>query len=154
MPAPSRAGEASGVIAPLSGGWQTTIADLALILFLVTAAGLDAVDREARDDASVPARGEPLAVYSAADDAPPLGEWLAEQAPDERQHLTVVAQYRPGRASEAAARALELASQAGAASSTVRIVIEVGPSEKALALLAYDRPADVARTLQRTEPDR
>jgi hypothetical protein len=142
------------MIGRLSGGWQTTMADLALILFLVTAAGVSAVDKKGGDEVSVPARGEPIAIYSDVPGGLPLADWLAEQAPDERQHLTIVAQYRPGQANQAAARALELASQAGEAGAAARIVIEAGESEGPVAMLAYDRPRSaVARTLQDIQLD-
>ena len=78
----------------VSFGWQTTMADLAMILFMITAAGIHAQRQEQQQQrqaqpspaatVSLSARGEPLAVYRAARDAPPIGEWLAEQAPDDR----------------------------------------------------------------------
>lgn len=140
-----------------SFGWQTTMADLAMILFMITAAGIHAQKQEQqqarqRQAPAVPAlsaRGEPLAVYRAQPGAPALGEWLAEQAPDKRQYLTIVARYRPGDAATAARDALGLAEQAGTAGVAARIVLEPGEGAELLATLAYDRPdAAVARPLQ------
>lgn len=137
----------------IAGGWQTTMADLALILFIVSVAGLQAGKKEAVRP-SLPAQGEPIAVYSAREGAPPLGQWLAEQAPDERQRLTIVARYRPGEADDAARRALRLAADAGAAGRSARILLESGASEEVLALLAYDRTSEeVARSLQEQPRD-
>ena len=142
------------MISRISFGWQTTMADLAMILFLVTAAGIHAQQQQKRKVEhaavqSLSAVGEPLAVYRAHRGAPPLGEWLAEQAPDKRQYLTIVARYRPGAAESAAREAVRLAQQAGAAGVSARIVLEPGEGAELLATLAFDRPeAAVARPLQ------
>ena len=136
------------MIARLSAGWQTTIADLALILFIVTAAAIDGQPNRADSASSPPASGEPLAIYRAGEDAPPLPQWLAEQTPDGRQFLTIVARYPEGDAAAAAGRALALADQARAAGTTARIVLEPGDTEDLTATLAFDRPdAVVARSL-------
>lgn len=132
-------------------GWQTTMADLALILFMVTAAGVDAQKEQPAEAAapSLPAEGEPLAVYRATATAPPLAQWLAEQAPDKRQLLTIIARYPPGDAAAAAGQAVDLAQQAGEAGVAARIVLEPGERGDLLATLAFDRPqAAVARPLQ------
>lgn len=144
------------MISRVSFGWQTTLADLAMILFLVTAAGIHAQSQQQDQQAphapaapSLSTRGEPLAVYRAQAGAPPLGEWLAEQAPDRRQYLTIVARYRPGEAAGAARGAVALAQQAGTAGVSARIVLEPGEGAELLATLAYDRPdTTVARPLQ------
>jgi hypothetical protein len=144
----SRAGEKRGVIGRLSAGWQTTIADLALILFMVTAAAIDGHDDPTDSAPSPAASGEPLAVYRAGEHAPPLREWLAEQAPDERQYLTIVAGYTEGDAAGAAGRALVLAAQAQAVGAAARIVLEPGDGDELVATLAFDRPGTaVARSL-------
>lgn len=145
------------MISRVSFGWQTTMADLALILFMVTAAGLNQQQqRLAAADVvpELPAQGEPLAVYRVDAGAPPLRTWLAEQAPDERQHLTIVARYRVGEAATAAREALNLAEQAGEAGVTARIVLEPGMSELVLATLAFDQPGSgMARPLQSPSQD-
>ena len=138
-------------------GWQTTMADLALILFMVTAAGIHAQNEQQRERRSRPAaavsplsaQGEPLAVYRAQAGAPPLAQWLAEQAPDRRQFLTIVARYRAGNVATAAREAVALAREAGAAGVSARVVLEPGESDDLLATLAFDRPEGrVAQTLQ------
>lgn len=140
------------MISRISFGWQTTMADLALILFMVTAAGIHTQREQNAEPEAIPspsARGEPLAVYRAQEGAPPLGEWLAEQAPDQRQYLTIIARYRPGDAAAAARDAVGLAQEAGAAGVSARIVLEPGEGADLLATLAFDRPdAAVARPLQ------
>lgn len=138
------------MIPRLAGGWQTTMADLSLILFIVSVAGLQAgkAGRADQDEHAPPAQAEPLAVYRAGDDAPPLGEWLAEQAPDPRQHLTIVATYRPGEVDAAAREAIALAHQASAQQQPARIVLEPGDAARVIATLAYDQPSpEMARNL-------
>jgi hypothetical protein len=120
------------------GGWQTVIADLALILFMVTAAAMQG-SRKQDDSVPVPALGEPLAIYRQADDAPPLAQWLALQAPDARQGLTIVSHYAPGQAEEATNAAVALAAQAGEAGSEARIVVEPGDRLEVIAMLVFDR---------------
>jgi len=144
------------MIVRAGSGWQTVLADLSLILFMVTAAALsqaEADGRAAKRHAQravtpISPQGEPLAVYRAGEGAPPLAQWLAGQSPDARQQVTIVAQYPPGGQAGALAEAGTLAEQAGAAGARARIVIEPGTAG-AVVSLAYDDPrATLARGLQ------
>ena len=126
-------------------GWQTTLADLALILFMVTAAAMaekpdaaQAVPEPPIAGAPVPAGGEPLAIYRAAPNAPPIGEWLAGQPRDDRQHLTIVARHPAGDTAEATRAALALAREAEAAGRNARIVIEPAQRGDLIAVLDFD----------------
>lgn len=134
-------------------GWQYVLADLSLILFMVTAAALaQAQDGAAPDRAAAAHRqgqplspqGEPLALYRAAPNAPPLAAWLREQPTDPRQQLTIIAQYRPGEQAQALSQAQALARDAGQAGTTARIVIEPGTGG-ATAALAFDTPGGAGR---------
>ncbi|MBT0670405.1 hypothetical protein HT136_18720 [Novosphingobium profundi] len=138
-----------------SVSWQTSLADLSLILFMVTAAAVStprkavpgasgkawqstAAARQERAEA--PAIAEPLSVYIAAADAPPLRDWLAQQAPDPRQQLTITAHYDAGRhqgLGAAVEEALRLAREASAAGMRARVVVEPG-SGAVRAALAFD----------------
>lgn len=136
------------MIPKMSVGWQTTMADLALILFIVTAAGISS-EIQKKEAPALPVSGEPLAIYSDAKGAPPLSQWLAEQAPDQRQQLSLVVRYEAGHTQEAAAKALELVRQAGPAGQSARIILEQGPKAEALAVLAFDQGEEkMAQTLQ------
>lgn len=140
-----------------NGGWQTTIADLALILFMVSAAALAQSDDAAAIAAApppppaaeiqspLPAMAEPVAIYRAGQGMPSLGEWLAAQAPDSRQQLTIVARYSSGRVDRASAAAMELAQSARAAGWQPRIMLEPGQGDDVLAVLGYDSAGDMAR---------
>jgi hypothetical protein len=145
------------MIARTGSGWQYVLADLSLILFMVTAAALASTDEApaapqflAPDDADQPVspQGQPLALYRAAPGAPRLGQWLRDQSADSRQQLTIVAQYRPGEQAQALGQAETLAQDAGEAGMRARIVIEPGQGGTTAAL-AFDTPAaPVARSLQ------
>lgn len=134
--------------------WQTMLADLSLILFMVTAAAMGqpaprpAVARPLPRPAATPGRsgppvqGEPLAVYRAVPGAPPLARWLAAEQLDPREQLTITTRYRPGERAQALARAADLAERAGAAGGSARIVIEPragGDGGGVEATLAFDR---------------
>ncbi|HUD31215.1 MAG TPA: hypothetical protein VMQ93_20295 [Novosphingobium sp.] len=138
-----------------SFGWQTSLADLSLILFMLSASALHRqppappVAKAAQRTAPRPApMSEPLAVYEATPGAPSLGAWLAEQAVDPRQQLTVTARYgsAPGARDAALREAMRLLAEAGAAGLSARLVVEPG-SGPVRAALAYDDPARVARDL-------
>lgn len=137
------------MITRLGSGWQTILADLSLILFIVTAGAL-AQTRPSAAEAPQPApseRAEASAIWQAGPDAPPLATWLVEQSPDARQQLTIFARYREGGQAAAVAQAASLAAQAGEAGATARIVAEPGTGG-IVAVLAYDVPVGtVARAL-------
>jgi hypothetical protein len=131
-------------------GWQYLLADLSLILFMVTAAAMaqSVDDPKAATTTTISPKGEPIALYRVAAGAPPLGEWLHDQSPDARQQLTIVAQYVPGGQAEALSKAQALAEEAGEAGTKARIVVEPGAGGT-IASLAYDVPeASMARDLR------
>jgi hypothetical protein len=150
------------MIARTGSGWQYILADLSLILFMVTAAALASSDdaparaaktppTEGRSSASsgrpLSPRAEPLALYRASPGAPPLGQWLRDQSADARQQLTIVAQYGAGGQAKALGEAAALAQAAGEAGTRARIVVEPGV-EGTRASLAFDAPrAEMARNL-------
>ena len=144
------------MMARTGSGWQTLLADLSIILFMVTAAalsqskdGAQAKDASVTEPPKASARSEPLAVYRAAPGAPPLVQWLAAQSPDPRQQLTIVAHYAPGRQQVALTDAAALLAQAGASGQTARLVVEPGEGGT-VATLAYDAAgAGLAQGLQR-----
>lgn len=143
------------MIARAGTGWQAMLADLSLILFMVTAAALakrpmappPAPPPPSSDVAQASERSQPLAVWIAGPGAPRLGDWLTAQSPDPRQQVTVTARYAPGKQAQAITEASRLVAEAGEAGISARIVVE--PGEGPLqAALAYDTPPQVARTLR------
>lgn len=143
------------MMARAGSGWQYILADLSLILFMVTAAALasgeDAPAKPAVAGQPLSPQGEPLALYRAAPGAPPLAQWLSDQSADPRQQLTIVSQYAPGRQAAALGEAAALARQAGEAGVGARIVVEPGQGG-VTAALAYDSPVANGTKLARTVP--
>lgn len=134
-----------------SFGWQTSLADLSLILFMLAAAALHdrppATSRPAPDTFRPAPRSEPLAVYDATPGAPALAPWLEQQAPDPRQQLTITARYdaTPGARERALAQAARLLVEAGQAGRAARIVVEPGAGPARVAL-TYDAGQAAAGT--------
>lgn len=127
------------MIARSGSGWQTVLADLALILFMVTAAVL--VDSgEGSANLAPNEWGEPIAYFSQeGSGSPPIGQWLAQQPLDQHQQLTILVRYEEEGRNDALAQAHDLASGAARSGLPVRIIVEPGPTG-ASAVLAYDRP--------------
>lgn len=130
------------MIARAGSGWQTVLADLSLILFMTTAAVVAEPTEPAlpapRAAPTLPALGEPVAVWSGVPGGPALKDWLAQTAQDPRLRLTIVS------APAQADAALRLAAAAGR---PVRVVIEPEASGALLATLTYDQ-ALLAQGLQ------
>lgn len=144
-------------------GWQTSLADLSLILFMVMAG---VVSRQPAKPPRPPAAStaapakeaahegpsqqtEPLSVYIAAAGAPPLDTWLRDQAVDPRQQLTITAHYSRSDAAgqaRALAQAEQLLDHAGQLGHAARLVVEPGEGPPR-AVLAYDAP-DAAGAIQ------
>lgn len=119
------------MIARAGSGWQTVLADLSLILFMVMGAAVSEAPAQAPPPAPIalPALGEPVAVWRAAPGGPGLTEWLASQPDDRRQRLTLVAMPADGPAVLAEAAKLPR---------PARVLIEPGLSGPPYAALTYD----------------
>ena len=140
--------------APIAMPWQTILADLAMILFMMTAAALaQAPDGPILPGAAKPAsqpvpvkppppaaspRAEPVGVWRDDPGAPALAEWLAQQARDPRLRVSILVRHGAGQERRALARAEALLMAAGARGAGARIVIEPGREASASVVLAYD----------------
>ena len=141
------------MIARAGSGWQYALADLSLILFMITASVLAQADGRIAPEA-LSSQAEPLALWRADPAMPPLQEWLAAQPGDPRQQLTIIARYNAGEQAIALDAARVLAASAAEAGANARIIIEPGAQDVA-ATLAYDMSEEVlARGLpeQAAEP--
>lgn len=123
-----------------SNSWQLILADLALILFLLTLAAL-------ASQASHPAaQNSPEPVHFASSQAlfrqtrngPSLSQWLAAQPRDPRATVTVFARHSETDSQKLWARAQAMASAARGEGYTVRVLIEKGETSDLYASLAYD----------------
>ena len=118
-------------------GWQTSLADLSLILFAVVAAsyrgdpGEEAVPRPEEVE-------QPMAVFRPGGDAD-LTRWLAAQNMDEGALATVIVRHRPGSAARAASEAAHLADEIERAGHHARLVVETSASPEILVTIAHDR---------------
>lgn len=137
--------------------WLVPFADMALILFVITAAGMaNTVEvrkegyRETDTDAAMHELGEGVAsaVFVDSVDAPPLGPWLASHPLAQGEQLTIMCQYS-GAATRAsvAARCETLASEAAMLGQTPRVIVQAGPRRQVIAYFAADREALLARGL-------
>lgn len=135
------------MIARHGSGWQTVLADLTLILFMVSVGAL-AHSQPGAAGAARPAlaEGEPVAVWRPGTGGQDLAQWLAAQQTNSRARLTLIIHAPPDRMVEAltAARAA-----GGLAANAARIVIEPGSGPDLEAVLAYDQLPS-ARDLQGT----
>lgn len=124
------------MMARAGSGWQTVLADLSLILFMVMAAAVQQAPAAANTPAiaALPAIAEPVAVWSAAPGGPDLAQWLADQPADPRQRLTVLAD--PAAASAAAALIAGI-------DRPVRVILEPGLPFQPQATLTYDTAPQV-----------
>jgi hypothetical protein len=128
-------------------GWQTLLADLSLILFMVTAAAMATSPTSQRNAPKsvqpvTDSLSEPVAWWRAGG-SQPLAAWLAAQQPDPRQQLTITLSYSTGGLPHALAAAQTLVSAAGRLGKVARVIVEPAPGadgEETLATLAYDRP--------------
>lgn len=123
------------MIARAGSGWQTTLADLSLILFVVAVAAVNdtPVTANVADRAVVPAVAEPVALWRGQGD---IARWLAEQPADPRLRLTIVAGF------DQAAAAQQIAAAAGR---PARVVLESDRSGAPFAALTFDLPAPAER---------
>ncbi len=131
--------------------WPLILADLALILFLVTLTGLDGEGRQAADPGVMAlARGgsrqmvadaqvaPAQALYRPIAGGPSLREWLASQPHDPRATLTVFARYALGNEAAIWAEASALSREAAGAKLAVRTILTRGAESDLYASLAYD----------------
>jgi len=131
-----------------SGSWELILADLALILFLVTLAALAGFGRQTEPGTNGVQVGADhhsvapsQALYRPGPGVPALGEWLANQVRDPRATLTIFAQHPKGEELKAWTTARNLAEEAKAQGFAVRVIIvETQKSEpgEIYASLAFD----------------
>ena len=115
-------------------GWAIMLADLALILFIVTASyagGGKSSDASNLDPI-------PQAIYRASPDAPPIADWIAAQGLGKGARLQITMGYDPAHPETAMSAAASLAAQAVAAGAVPRIVLQPDGGQPS-AVLAYDR---------------
>lgn len=122
-------------------GWQLILADLSLILFLVTLTALvSSSSEETQTLNNSPYVAPAQALYRKVEGGPELGEWLLEQPLDPRTTLTIIAQHTPGDRDAIWQEAEGLAQIARTSEVAVRVVITSADESDLYASLAYDAP--------------
>lgn len=127
-----------------ASGWQLILADLALILFLLTLSALPAAEagrdlaEENRDRGPSTDIAPAQALFRAVPGGARLGEWLNEQGHDPRATLTIFVTHARGDGSAAWHEAQALAEEARAQGTRVRTIITAGTTPGLYASLAYD----------------
>lgn len=130
-----------------SQGWQLVLADLALILFLVTLTALvntrsDAGQSRVRADqiAASPHIAASQALFRSTPRGPTLAQWLAERPADPRASLTIIAQHNGADEQIMWDNAKAMAQSVEQSGVSVRVIITKGEQSELYASLAYDDP--------------
>ncbi len=128
-------------------GWQLILADLALILFLVTIAALantadrpDSQDTRSGEDTGGASVAPSQALFRPGTDVPSIEQWLARQPRDPRATLSIIATHRAGEDQKAWEAAQKLATQARETGVAVRVLVQPGDRSDLYASLAFDAP--------------
>lgn len=122
-------------------GWQTLLADLSLILFLVMLRVHDPAAVPAREEAAAPAAQQaPSAIFRPGPNRK-LGPWLAATVSDDRQSATVIIRHQAGARTDALGDAALLLSQIEKAGLEAALVMEPAETPETLVLIGYGRPA-------------
>lgn len=134
-------------------GWQTITADLALILFLITA-------QASRETPSAPQPSKPvemplaessgagLAIYRHGPETD-LKQWLEATLTDDRQSATVSIRYPVGERDAAFRAGSRLLHEIERQGSNARLVLEVGPraETESMVTIDYDGRSDAGTSL-------
>lgn len=120
--------------------WQLILADLALILFLVSLSALatSSPKAETRETIREPEIATAQAIYRSEEGGTSLREWLGSQVLDPRATLTIFARHRSADRTEIWARAEALADEARSTGARVRVVISPGEDSDIYASFAFD----------------
>ncbi len=126
-------------------GWQLILADLALILFLVTIAALadtaeDGVDQDtpSGEELGGASVAPSQALFRPGTDVPAIEQWLAQQSGDPRATLSIISTHRLGEDQQAWEAAQAMATRARETGVAVRVIVQLGDRNDLYASLAFD----------------
>lgn len=125
----------------LAMGWQTTIADLALILFLVVSSAPRIPPKDAGRPPAIPSVTPATAVYRPSA-ALSVRDWLRGQPRDERLTATVLVEESGAPSStrsQAVAKGQEMMDEIARSGFRVRMLVERGTVDDVSVILAYDQ---------------
>ena len=128
-------------------GWQLILADLSLILFLVTISALADTSEELEEQEVKPDHSQggasvapSQALFRPGPNTLSIEQWLAQQPRDPRATLSVVATHRAGEDQPAWEAAQALATQARKSGVVVRVLVQPADRSDLYASLAFDAP--------------
>lgn len=124
-----------------NNGWQLVLADLSLILFLVTLTALVNTGSKTSESSARSAFVAPSqALFRPTSRGPSLAQWLTEQPADPRATLTIIAQHSGDDKDVMWDNAQMMAASIAQSDVAVRVVITKGDESDLYASLAYDEP--------------
>ncbi len=130
------------MISRATTGWQTITADLALILFLITAQAVtDHADRPApvnNERFPTTESTSALAVHYPAR-GEDINDWLRDTMIDRRQVATISIEYGPGARASALAEGDRLLGQAETAGVGARLMVVPGAADQTIIAVDYLR---------------
>ena len=122
-------------------GWQLVLADLALILFLVTLTALVSSSSKGEDALTrSPYVAPAQALFRPTERGPTLAQWLAEQPADPRLTLTIIARYSGEDQDTVWQDAQNMAASVAGSTIAVRVIVSKAEQSDIYASLAYDEP--------------
>ncbi len=143
------------MILRVGSGWQTVTADLALILFLITAQASREMPAAPQRSESVATpmtdiSGAGLALYRPGPGTD-LGEWLETTLTDDRQGATVLMRYPSGGREAAFRSGSDLLEEIEKRGSTARLVLEQGTRAESMVLIDYEGDPDNGTVLAKRQ---
>lgn len=133
------------MILRVGSGWQTITADLALILFLVTAQAVQEPEPAPPPETLAPSapetlpigrEAEGLAVYRVGAQQD-LASWVRSTLSDTRQAATVTVRYATGNRTTALETGTELLDELAKAGHEARLVVEPGAKDESFVVVGY-----------------
>lgn len=143
---------------PANQSWHIALADIALILFLLTATAL-ARQEELATETDRPqhprfAAAGASAIFDSRSQTADFTAWLDQNHTDSRQQLTLYAEYRDtDEAAQMLQRAQSMIRTAQQRAIAARLVLENGERPALRAVLAFDGDAQMARSLLQGQED-
>lgn len=126
----------------VAGSWLVPLADLSMILFVITGSAMSA-----RPPQATPvqqggfAQGTAAAVFIDSGDGPTLSAWLAQTPPGPGQQVTIEGRFPPSARTATLARVEHLAAEAMALGVVPRVILQPVAQDsppRVQALIAHD----------------
>lgn len=142
---------------PGSHGWLVSLADLSLILFIVTSGAIanDPLPQAqgSAEPSELPATGVASSVYLDGPGAPALADFLARHAVADGEQLTIAGVFGPGGRPAVAQRVEALAAEATANGIEPRVILQPGPRRAISVAFSHDADAQMAQGLRDREDE-